>query len=436
MCHPAHVGSMDIADIVWIPAGTRFGVSDMVFYQGKNDRSLDDVLAGIDLIVTGPHATAAFPAEMQPFVDPRLTTRLQFDFCDISTSPVARHWAAVDPKVLYIENPHPRAVRDANRACPADPLSALREAFDRLAADPGAHPSLGGVDAIRPVTFGYLPVLRRPETDAEWQQLGAALAGAGQLGVDEYERVRDHLIEQVIEAKLRHLADVDPTQVSVADWTSAGTLDVLSIHDTMNHTARPDGAICLERAPVDRLPNVVALANRGDADAEAIALDVAGVRGEIDVPTMAPKRLRSIGNAYRVAFAAYGSDDVAHNRPYTGGYETQTVGPRLRHLEPLAVVRPAGSPARSLRFGAWQNEFLREFLLGPDATRAMMQPGSDWPGIPDARAERIARALKGAHDLVRAWGTRLDGACQGIGLDESPDVEEDGSPLRWEVGQR
>ena len=106
--------------------------------------------------------------------------------------------AEVDPKVLYIENPHPRAVRDANRARPADPIAVLREAFGRLSADPGGRPSLSGVDAIRPVTFGYLPVLRPPESDTEWRQLGAALATAGELGIDQYERVRDDLIERVI----------------------------------------------------------------------------------------------------------------------------------------------------------------------------------------------------------------------------------------------
>jgi hypothetical protein len=423
---------MDIADIAWIPTGTRFEVSDMAFYQAKSERSLDDVLAGIDLVVTGPHATAAFPAEMQPFVDPRLTTRLQFDFCDISTSPVARHWAAMDPKVLYIENPHPRAVRDANRARPTDLLATLREAFDRLAADPGGRPGLGGVDAVRPVTFGYLPVLRRPESDAEWQRLGAALEAAGELGIDRYERLRDDLIERVVEAKLRRLAGLDPAEVSVVEWRSATTLDVLSIHDTMNHTARPDGAVCMERLPADRLPNVVALSNRGDAEAEPIARDDAGLRAEIDVPSMAPSRLRSIGHAYRLAFDAHGPDDVAYNRPYVGGYETQTVGPRLRHLEPLAVVRPPGRPARRLRFGAWQNEFLREFLLGRDATAAMMRSGTNWPGIPDERAERIARALKEGHDLVRRWGTQLDGAWQGLHLHQSPTVGDVHPSSRWD----
>ena len=402
------VSAMDIADIHWIPAGTHFGASDMVFFQGKGERDLADVLAGIDLVVTGPHATAAFPAEMQPFVDPSLTTRLQYDFCDISTSPVARRWAALDPKVLYIENPHPRAVRDANRPRPADLTAGLREAFDRLAADSCGRPSLAGVDAIRPVTFGYLPVLRRPTSDADWGALGAALTDAGARGVDVYERARDDLLERVIEAKLRRLATLDPAQVPVADWNSATSLHVLSIHDTMNHTARPDGAVCLERQPVDRLPQLVALSNRGDAQGEVRAGTHTGLREPIDVPSMEPAMLRSIGAAYRHAFDAWAADDVAFNRPYIGGHETQTVGPRLQQLAPRAVVRTDDEPARALRFGAWQNEFLREFLLGPGATDELMRPGTHWPVVPDDHVDRIAHGLQAAHDRVRRWGTQLD----------------------------
>ena len=402
---------MTAAPIDWIPQGTRFGISDMVFFQGKGERELDEVLGGIDLIVTGPHATAAFPAEMQPFVDPALTTRLQYDFSDVSTAPVARQWAAIDPKVLYIEDPHPRAVRDANRPRPHDLLAGIREAFDRLAgAAAGARPSLAGVDAVRPVTFGYLPVLRRPQSEAEWNQLGAALTAAGANGVDEYERVRDALIERVIDAKLRHLGDAHPAHTTVADWNSATSLNVLSIHDTMNHTARPDGAICLERLPADRLPQVVALSNRGDANGELTVADGAELRTEISVPSMEPALLRSIGAAYRHAFDRWGSDDVGFNRPYLGGHETQLAGPLLRRLAPRAVVRSAAGPARSLRLGAWQNEFLREFLLGAESTAAMMVPGEQWVGVPPDRVQWLAERLMAAHDLVREWGTRLDHA--------------------------
>ena len=397
-------------DIDWIPTGARFAVSDMVFFHGKGHVDLEDRLGEIDLIVTGPHATAAFPAEMRPFVDPSFTRRLQYDFSDVSTAPIAQRWAALDPKVLYIEDPHPRAVRDANRPKPTDLLATIREAFDRLEAAPGGRPSLAGVDAVRPVTFGYLPVLRRPADGDEWSRLGAALATAGALGIDEYERVRDALIDRVVEAKLARLAGLDPASLTVADWNSATSLNVLSIHDTMNLTARPDGAVCLERPPADRLPAVVALSNRGDDDGELSVSASTDVRDEISVPSMEPALVRSIGVAYRTAFDAWGSDDVGFNRPYLGGHETQLAGPRLRQLAPRAVVRPAGSPPRALRLGAWQNEFLREFLLGPESTDALSRPGTDWPGVPAARVDWIAERLHVAHDLVRTWGTQLDRA--------------------------
>jgi hypothetical protein len=400
---------MDVAHIDWIPEGTQFGEREMAYFVGHGERDIDEVLAGIDLIVTGPHASAAFPAELQPFVDVRFTKRLQYDFTDVSTSPVARRWAELDPHVLYIEDPHPRAVRDANRARPADLIAGLREAFDRLDEDaPTKRPSLAGVDAVRPVTFGYLPVYTKPRTDTEWNELAGALTTAGTLGIDQYERVRDDLIERVIEAKVRRLAAIDPAECTVAEWNTATTLDVLSFHDTMNHTAQPDGAICLERQPADRLPQVVAMSNRGDAFGELRESDDAVVRAAEGIPTMRPEHLRAIGNAYRMAFDAWGADDVAYNRPYIGGYETTTVGPMLRTIEPLAVVRPKSSQPRGLRLGAFQNEFLREFLLGPESTEHLMQAGTDWIYPPDDRVDWLAERLRHAHDLVRSWGDSLD----------------------------
>jgi hypothetical protein len=395
---------MDRAHIEWIPEGTSFGEDDITFFAGREHRSIDDVLAQVDLIVTGPHASAAFPEELAPFVDTRFTKRLQFDFTDVSTSPVARRWAEIDPHVLYIEDPHPRAVRDANRERPDDLVAGLREAFDRLeSAGEGSRPSLTGVDAIRPVTFGYLPVYRRPADDVEWNRFHDALVTAGALGVDAYERIRDDLIDRVIEAKLRHLAALDPATTSVVEWNSATHLDVLSIHDTMNHTARPDGAICLERAPEDRLPNVVALSNRGDLDGELFPDPATTLRDPIEVPTMPPDRLRTIARAYRTVFDAHDPDDVAFNRPYRGGYETRRVGPRLRELEPRAVVRIDDGPARRLHLGAWQNEFLREFLLGPESAATLMEPGLDWTYPPDERVDWLADRLRTAHALVRSW---------------------------------
>jgi hypothetical protein len=91
---------------------------------------------------------------------------------------------------------------------------------------------------VRPVTFGYLPVYNRPHTDDDWERLSDALRRAGALGIDEYERVRDDLIDRVIEATLRRLATIDPASCSVSEWNSATHLDVMSMHDTMTYTAR------------------------------------------------------------------------------------------------------------------------------------------------------------------------------------------------------
>ena len=313
---------IDIAP-VWIPAGTAFGLEDIVYFRDRGTRALEDVLAEIDLLVTGPHASAAFPEEMAPFVDERLTRRLQYDFTDVSTSPVGRRWAAIDPPVMYVEDPHPRAVRDANRPRPEDLGAGLREAFARLRqAGETERPSLAGVDAIRPVTFGYLPVLREPRNDAQWTELIDAMTLAGSLGVDVYERLRDELIERTLTAKLARLQTLDPADVTVSEWRSATTLLVLSLHDTMNHTARSDGAICVERKPVDRLPNVVALSNRGGPEGSARASTDGALIDEADVPSLDAPTLRALAAAYRWAFDAHDPNDVAFNRPYLGGHET------------------------------------------------------------------------------------------------------------------
>jgi hypothetical protein len=396
------------SEVEWIAAGRGFDVDDIVYFEAKGRRPLADVLADIDLVVTGPHASAAFPEEMAPFVDSRLTRRLQFDFTDVSTSPVGRAWAAIDPHVLYIENPHPRAVRDANRPRPGDLGAGLREAFDRLrAAGESERPSLAGVDAVRPVTFGYLPVLTRPSDEAGWSALVDALTTAGAHGVDVYERVRDDLISRTVDAKLARLSTLDPSAVSVSEWRSATTLFVLSLHDTMNHTARPDGAICLERPPRDRLPNVVAMSNRGGPDGELRAGTTGSLLDATALPSIDPATLRALGRSYRWAFDAHDPDDVAFNRPYLGGYETTTVGPWLRERAAGAVIAGVdGVPVR-LHLGGWQNEFLREFLLGPEAVAHLMEPGTDWVMPPADRVDWLAARLKAAHDHHRRWGNAV-----------------------------
>jgi len=397
-------------DLDWIPSGTVFGAGEMLFHRDLPERPLDEILADVDLIVTGPHASAAFPEEVAPWIDARLTRRLQRDFTDLSTSPMARRWVQLDPHVLYIENPHPRAVRDANRARPADLGETLREAFQRIREAGESSPKLSGVDAIRPVTFGLRPVLIEPADDAGWAAMIGAFATAGANGVDAYEALRDRVIDRAIEVKLRRLAQIDPASVTAADWRGATTLLTLSLHDTMNHTAAPNGAIDRERLPQDRLPNVVALSNRGDHNADPRASADGSMLAPIDVPSCRPRTARALAQAQRAAFSAAEPGDVVFNAPYLGGYETQVAGVRLREIEPCAVVRtPDGGQAR-LELGAFQFEYLREFLLGPEATAALMAPGTDWPEIAPDHVDRIARGMAHAHDHFRRWGQDLVGS--------------------------
>jgi hypothetical protein len=399
---------MSDGDLVWIPAGTRFGPDDMLFYADKGRRPLDDVLADIDVLVSGPHATARLPRELEPFLADGLTRRLQFDYSDCTTCPITRRWAELDPHVLFVEDPHPRAIRDPNRPSPKDLEADLREAFARVRSAAGSLPSLGGVDAVRPVTFAGIPVFAEPADESGWQGLVGTLSEVAARGVGAYESLRDELVERVIDAKLRRLGSLDPDRVTVAEWRTATSLIVLSMHDTMNTTALSDGAIVGERNPADRLPEVVALSNRGDLDGEARVPADGSRPAPDDVPTMDPSWLRALAEAHRRAFAVDVPAHVALNQPYLGSREIQLNGPRLAALSRITLGRHPDGPLIGLQLGAVQAEFRRETLLGEATTAALHQPGGDWPEIPADHIDAIATRIKTAYDLIRRWGRRLD----------------------------
>lgn len=344
--------------LLWIPAGRRFLPDDITFWQGKGLVPLADRLSQIDTIVFGPHASAAFPEELRPFIAPGLTRRKQCDFSDVLTAPLAQAWAATDPHVLYIENPHARVVMDPNRAPVEDIVPPLRAFFEKLVQQQaGEKVSYAGIDAIRPVTFSGEPVLRAPGDAAEWARLEAALQGAADLGPRTYIRVRDQLVEAVLAAR-----------------KGRGLL-LMSLHDTMNTQMQPDGAILRERAPADRLPALANLGNLGDT------------RGEGDSTSMPGARARALCAAWAEAWglAEGGQPEITLNSPYKGAQETRYWGERLR---------PLGLPDT----GIVQVEFLREVLLGPTALAQLHQPGHDWPA-PDmavitALAEKLADARR------------------------------------------
>ena len=354
----------------WINAGRQFTFDDMVFWQERGQEPFAAAAARIDTIVLGPHASAAFPAELQSFVAPELTRRKQFDYSDVITSSLGRAWAQVDPKVVFVENPHSRLVLDGNREPPADVGPGLRAFFARLTRQrSGEKVGFGGVDAVRPITFSGEVVLPEPASEAEWGRLLQALATAGQLGARPYFAARQAVLDTVLAAR------------------RPGTpLHVVSLHDTMNTKMREDGAIVVERPAADRLPAWVNFGNRGNAQGEADGLPL----------TLAAAEMRRIRAAWAQAFAAEfgveatpGEDGgFSLNVPYKGAFETVFFGGQLQTL---------GEP----RVGAVQVEFLREALLGPVVTAALQQPGTGWPATDTAHLERVVASLSVAGRLLR-----------------------------------
>jgi hypothetical protein len=390
---------MAFENVAWLPEGQRFAPDDLLFYAAKSSRPLAEVAAHFDLILTGPHAEAAFPAETRPFLDESLTGRIQHDFSDVATDAVGRRWAAIDGRVLYIRNPHPRLVRDANRPMPNDSAADIAEFFQRMQhRAEGGKAAFSGIDAIRAATFALLPVLRR---DADLAALTCCFAETAARGVGVYETTRDRSIEMVWEAKCRALAALDPDRVSVTDFHSACLLHIQSLHDSMDATARPDGAVANRRAAADRLPALVTLSNRGDQRGDARI--GAGPLAAADALSMPGPALRSLANAVCQAFDAP-ADAVWLNHPYLGGHEVQMFARRLADRNRRAGIARDGLPPLRLVSHAYQTEFLREYLLGPAAAAHIATPGTDWPATPEAHVDGIAQALKRAYTALRRAG--------------------------------
>jgi hypothetical protein len=241
-------------------------------------------------------------------------------------------------------------------------------------ADPGTPPDLDGVDAVRPVTRTGLPVLNVPPDDAALARLVVELESVAARGLAVYERTRDDLFDRLVAKKLRGAA------------MSSGLCFFLSLHDAMNATADPDGAIADERVPTERMPPVLTLANRGDSQGEA--------RGREPV-SLWPALLRSLAEAHRFGFALANPRDVELNRPSRGGYEAARFGQACRELSNGMYESPG------FVFGAASAVFRREFLLGEEASRQLAEPGTDVPEPPAELADAIARKLHTSWDEFR-----------------------------------
>lgn len=348
-------------NLAWIEDGKTFGFDDLVFWQGKGVTPFAAVAAQIDTIVFGPHAVAAFPAELRPHVSPQLTLRKQCDYSDVITAPLGRAWAAADPHVVYVENPHSRAVLDANRPPVADVGPGLRQFFTTLARSrAGEKVSYAGIDNVRPITFGGETVLMEPQSDAEWDALVSTLNDCAARGPQNYVLIRDGLVNTVL-----------------ASRPAGRHLHLISLHDTMNTQMQPDGAITRERPVADRLPWFANFGNRGDAEGN-------GPADELSIPGI---EMRRIADAWTHA-CDITDQGILLNSPYKGAWETMHWGERLRAL---------GEP----NVGIVQVEFLRETLLGEAATAELHEAGTGWPLVDAAHLTGIVAKLKSAGDSLR-----------------------------------
>lgn len=367
-----------MANLDFIPRGTVFTPEQITHWANPEQRSLDQAIAAADVLVTTPHSGAAIPEELAPFLSPALTRRLQYDYSDVATASIVRRWAQIDPRIVAVINPHPRLVRDPNRPKPDDVAATLAQAVERVRAAGAWQPvDLTGVDAIRPVTFSFFPILEIPESSAGVGDLVDTFARVAAQGLDVYQATNARLLDRFIEK----------TQQGRAEGADAH-FTRLSFHDTMNTTTTRDGAVSVARQAKDRLPDVVALSNRGDHEARLRA-DQDPARPD-DPPTMAAELMQALAHAHREGFTVTEPDAVMLNQPYLGSQEIRETGALLRErdLPPTA-------------FGAVQAEFRREFLLGDRAVEKLHRPGTDWPAEDPLHVDAIAQACKRAWDLFR-----------------------------------
>lgn len=344
--------------IEFIDAGTSFDLLDITHWADRPHRSLDVAIAEADLLVTCPHAGAEIPAELAPWLAPGLSKRLQFDVADVSTRAVARRWAEIDPSIVYLENPHPRLVRDPDRPRPEDPADELRRAMAQ------AH------TADDPVDLGGIEFLRVPDTDADLDELVQTLLTVAERGMDVYQRARTELVRRLLATR--------PASPNLPITT-------MSLHDTMNHLARRDGSVAVERAVADRLPDVMTLSNRGDVAGNPRSADPA--------VTMDPERLRVLADSFRAGFRVSSHDEVALNRPQLGGDEIISAARKFSGIE-------IGD--RRAVLDSVHAEFRREYLLGEEATAELGRPGTDWPETDEDRVTTVAKRLRKSWTHYRA----------------------------------
>ncbi len=225
----------------------------------------------------------------------------------------------IDPRVVFVENPHSRLSLDANRAHEADIEPALRECFARLrrqcAGESGV--TFEGVDGVRPVTFSGENVLLEPSSESRWAELVAALKLAAAQGICAYQTATERVVAAVRAAR-----------------PAGASLMIIGLHDTSSQKMRTDGAIVVERPIKDRLPLLVNFGNLGDFRGEPRDISRPMLCQGDDMRRVAAAWCEALGYACDRSFPSPAehacTEIVSFNRPYAGGYEVQAWARRLR----------------------------------------------------------------------------------------------------------
>lgn len=377
-------GQEEVGSLHWIPRSRQFVFDDIVFWKGKKrGDEFCNIASRIDTIVLGPHASAAFPEELRPFICQKLTRRKQYDYSDVITGPVGQAWANCDEGVVFVENPHARIAVDPNREHGHDPEPDLRAFFAKLREMRSGRPGVSfvGVDSVRPITFSGEDVLIEPTletiTDSDavsWPSLVGALRQCYALGASVYESAVQQVIGLVTDAR--------PGQ----------PLTVIGFHDTNQWKMRNDGALVVERAPSEQLPSFCNFGNQGDFSGNEVPGKMLLGSGPA---------VREVARCWANAFGVASEQDfmkpkehafmepVSFNRPYPGGYEVCFWAEKLRALGALL----------------FQVEFDRAVLLGPQAAAVLREPGVDWPDVDEAHITNVASKLHTANNVLRGRRT-------------------------------
>ncbi|MDN4477951.1 N-formylglutamate amidohydrolase [Demequina sp. SYSU T00039] len=341
-------------------------------------------LADVTTVVHDPHASVALPSEVEEWLAADVSERRRMDFSDFASDALGRHWASLDPHIVYVRNPVNRLVLDPNRARPsrATAREQLVEAIARTrsAAQRGETPRLAGVDTIRTVTFAGLPLLDITRVEADIDGFLDVIFEAAARTVDVYHRTVEAMITRVIAAKRAALSALPDDRGSAAERARIGHLLIVGLHDTSNYTLTADDRLNVAKPETDRLPRYVDFGTRGDPAGEPVGTE----------PTSMPSpSVEALKDAYMKVFP--GAAGFSINAPYRGAAETvqlrDTFGSTGGSAEPVVDVV--------------QVEWNRETLYGEAAAAALRAEGREWPQEASEIDRTIAPLVRDAHALWR-----------------------------------